>query len=129
MNDKGLAKLGDALVNLFYSLGKSLATGSLAGEKVRDDVLAKAIRSTAAYRHLRRRTDMGAAGDAYEAIVAFLWLNGEISIEEAAEFLSKQLELDKKTSRKKEADTATKAFKAFLEILIPKITSILSRDA
>ncbi|MHA1961807.1 MAG: ribonuclease III family protein [Candidatus Thorarchaeota archaeon] len=126
MNDKGLAKLGDALVNLCYSLAKSLATDALTGEKVRDDVLAKALRSTPVYRHLRRRTDIGTAGDAYEAIIAYLWLSGQTSIEEVAAFLSQRLEIDKKTSRKREADTASEAFQALLEHLIPKLTSTLS---
>ena len=88
--------------------------------------MARAIRSTPVYRYLKRRTDVGAAGDAYEAIIAYLWLSGQTSIEEVAEFLSQRLELDRKTSRKREAATATKAFQALLEHLIPKLTSTLS---
>ncbi|MFW9841404.1 MAG: ribonuclease III family protein, partial [Candidatus Thorarchaeota archaeon] len=46
MNDKGLAKVGDNLVNFIYSLAKSVVLGHTTGEKVRDSVLARAIRAT-----------------------------------------------------------------------------------
>ena len=57
MNDKGLAKVGDNLVNFVYSLAKSVVLGHTTGEKVRDSVLARAIRATNVYNHISRRTD------------------------------------------------------------------------
>ncbi len=115
MHDKGLAKVGDGLVNLCYSLAKSLVLGYPTGEKVRDSVLARAIRTTAVYRYMNRRTDAGKAGDAYEAIIAYLWMTEKITISDMVASLSESLEIDNTTSRKKEGEIAAVAFQKFLE--------------
>ena len=115
MQDRGLAKIGDGIVNLCYSLAKSLAIGGATGEKVRDSVLARAIRSTSLYQHMGRRTDIGRAADAYEAIMAFLWLKGTITIEAVVTTLVPLLEIDATTSRTREGEIAARAFQALLE--------------
>lgn len=115
MHDKGLAKIGDGIVNLCYSLAKSLVIGGATGEKVRDSVLARAIRSTSLYQHMGRRTDIGRAADAYEAIMAFLWLKGMMTIEAAVTTLVPLLEIDTTTSRTREGEVAARAFQALLE--------------
>ena len=115
MHDKGLAKVGDGLVNFCYSLAKSLVLGYATGEKVRDSVLARAIRSTSVYDHMKRRTDAGRAGDAYEAIMAYLWITEKISITGMVDSLSVSLDIDSTTSRKKEGEIAATAFQQFLE--------------
>ena len=115
MQDKGLAKIGDGIVNLCYSLAKSLVIGSATGEKVRDSVLARAIRSTSLYQHMGRRTDIGRAADAYEAIMAFLWLKGMMTIEVAVTTLVPLLEIDTTTSRTREGEIAAHAFQVLLE--------------
>ena len=118
MHDKGLAKVGDGLVNFCYSLAKSLVLGQATGEKVRDSVLARAIRSTSVYKHMNRRADAGRAGDAYEAIMAYLWMTEKITISSMVDSLSELLDIDKTTSRKKEGEIAAIAFQKFLEINI-----------
>ena len=115
MRDKGLAKVGDNLVNLCYSLAKSLALGKTTGEKVRDSILAQAIRQTSVYQHINRRTDAGRAADAYEAIMAYLWLSEKITIHDIVKKLSEKLEIDNSTSRKKEGDIAAVSFQRLLE--------------
>jgi 23S rRNA maturation mini-RNase III len=115
MNDKGLAKIGDGLVNFCYSLAKSAVLGEATGEKVRDSVLAHAIRATPVYSQIGRRTDVGDAADAFEAIMAYLWLTKTISIEEIVNLLVQNLEIDSKTSRKKENSIAACAFQIVLE--------------
>ena len=115
MHDKGLAKVGDGLVNFCYSLAKSLVLGYATGEKVRDSVLARAIRSTSVYEHMNRRTDAGKAGDAYEAIVAYLWMKEKISINDMVKSLSELLDIESTTSRKKEGEISALAFQKFLE--------------
>ncbi|MCJ7817773.1 MAG: hypothetical protein MUP60_02880 [Candidatus Thorarchaeota archaeon] len=115
MHDKGLAKVGDGLVNFCYSLAKSLVLGRATGEKVRDSVLARAIRSTSVYLHMNRRTDAGRAADAYEAIMAYLWMTEKITISNMVESLSESLEIESTTSRKKEGEIAAVAFQKFLE--------------
>ena len=115
MHDKGLAKVGDNLVNFCYSLAKSLVLGHTTGEKVRDSVLARAIRSTSIYNHMNRRADAGRAADAYEAIMAYLWMKEKISISDIVLSLSDTLDIDKTTSRKKEGEVAAESFRKLLE--------------
>jgi len=115
MHDKGLAKVGDGLVNFCYSLAKSLVLGHATGEKVRDSVLARAIRATSVYNHMNRRTDAGRAADAYEAIMAYLWMTEKITISDMVKSLSESLEISSSTSRKKEGDIAAVSFQKFLE--------------
>jgi hypothetical protein len=121
MNDKGLAKVGDNLVNFVYSLAKSVVLGHTTGEKVRDSVLARAIRATKVYSHISRRTDAGRAADAYEAIMAFLWMSGKLTIQEAVESLTDTLHIDTKTSRKKEGEVAAISFQYLLEKYIDSL--------
>jgi len=115
MHDKGLAKVGDNLVNFCYSLAKSLVLGYTTGEKVRDSVLARAIRLTSIYHHINRRTDSGRAADAYEAIMAYLWMKERISISDIVMSLSDTLDIDKTTNRKKEGEIAAESFRKLLE--------------
>ena len=115
VNDKGLAKVGDGIVNLCYSLAKSQVLGHATGDKVRDSVLARAIRSTGVYRHISRRTDSGRAAEAYEAIIAYLWMKGIITIQGIVDSLAQTLHIDSKTSRKREGEIAALSFQNFLE--------------
>ena len=118
MNDKGLAQIGDNLVNLCYSLAKSVALGKAGGEKVRDSVLARAIRSTEVYKRIGHRTDAGGAGDAYEAIFAWLWMTNRITVKKIVDHLTPLLSIDSKTSRKKEGEIAAHAFQSLLELVM-----------
>lgn len=118
MSDTGLAQIGDSLVNLCYSIAKSSVLGHFVGEKVRDDVLARAIRSSPVYGEIGRRTDTGQAGDAYEAILAYVWLKGGTSIESVVGTLKQHLLIDSKTGRKQENNIASEAFRRLLNDLI-----------
>ena len=115
MNDKGLAKVGDNLVNLCYSLAKSLVLGHTTGEKVRDSILARAIRGTSVYSHMNRRSDVGRAADAYEAIMAYLWMTNKTTIFAMVESLASLLDIDSNTSRVKEGERAAISFQHLLE--------------
>jgi hypothetical protein len=115
MNDKGLAKVGDNLVNLCYSLAKSLVLGHTTGEKVRDSILARAIRGTSAYSRMNRRSDVGRAADAYEAIMAYLWMTNKTTIFAMVESLASFLDIDSNTSRVKEGERAAISFQHLLE--------------
>ncbi len=124
MNDTGLAQIGDALVNLCYSVAKSLALGKMGGEKVRDSVLARAIRATSFYHQIGHRTDAGEAGDAYEALIGYLWLKEAVSVDEIIEILLPELHIDKTTSRKKEGEIAALAFQRLLERLADRFDDV-----
>ena len=115
MNDKGLAKIGDGLVNFCYSLAKSIVLGNATGEKVRDSVMAHALRATPVYNQIGRRTDAGEAADAFEAIMAYLWMTNRMTIEEFVNLLVQNLQINSKTSRKRENEVAANAFQRVLE--------------
>jgi hypothetical protein len=124
MKDTGLAQIGDNLVNLCYSLAKSVVLGHSCGEKVRDSVLARAIRSSTVYSEIGRRTDAGTAGDAYEAIVAYAWLKGDVTIETLVGHIIQHLQIDKSTSRKQEDVIASKALESLIEETVKKLSDI-----
>ncbi len=89
--DEDLAKLGDALINLIYSLGLSIAKGRPDGARAPNEVLSNSL-SAADLRSLApSRVDSHRLGDVVEAIVAYAWLKDEIEIREAAEILSESL--------------------------------------
>jgi hypothetical protein len=115
LNDKGLAQIGDNLVNFYYSLAKSVVLGESSGEKVRDKVLAKAIRATDIYNYIGRRTDAGRAADAYEAVIAWLWMKDLLDEKWVIQFISEHLDIDKKTNRKQEATISAEVFRLLLE--------------
>ena len=118
MRDKGLAKVGDGLVNLCYSLAKSEVLGEATGEKVRDSILARALRATPIYDHISRRTDSGAAADAFEAIVAYLWLTNKTTTETLVSSLMERLDIHSEMNRKQEGEVAVEAFRNMLEGLM-----------
>ena len=118
MRDKGLAKVGDGLVNLCYSLAKSEVLGEATGEKVRDSILARALRATPIYSQISRRTDTGAAADAFEAVVAYLWLTGKTTTEALVSSLIERLDIHSEMNRKQEANVAVEAFQNMLEGLV-----------
>jgi hypothetical protein len=115
MNDAGLAKLGDSLVNLCFSLAKSIVIGCPTGEKVKDSVLARAIRTSPVYAEIGHRTDSGGAADAYEAIMAWLWLSRKITVESVVDSLAKGLSVQPARSPKRDDESAVLAFKDLLE--------------
>ena len=115
LNDKGLAQIGDNLVNFCYSLAKSVVLDKMQGEKVRDSVLARAIRATSVYQYMGRRTDIGKAADAYEALMAWLWMKKLLDIPFIVDFLTKHLEINIKSNRKEEGEVAALAFQKLLE--------------
>jgi len=129
MNDKGLAKIGDTLVNFIYSLSKSIVIGSSTGEKVRDSILARAIRQTSIYERIGHRTDAGTAGDAYEAIVAYVWLTKRIQIDSIVDMLAALLPLDTQTSRRAEGRIAAEAFKSMMDHLIGLLPKSLLQNS
>ncbi|MEM2142051.1 MAG: ribonuclease III family protein [Candidatus Thorarchaeota archaeon] len=122
-NDTGLAQVGDCIVNLCYSVAKSLVLGRLHGERVRDIILARAIRSSCVYESIGKRTDVGKAADTYEAIIAYCWLRGLVSIEQMVQVLVDNLNDDISGSISREVATASVAFASLLESIVRALPS------
>ena len=110
--DKGLSKFGDSLVNFVFSLALSEYLDRPTGERVPNASLSIAL-ELAGLRHvIPPRTDKHGKGDIAEAIFAYAWLEGDITVEEAVEILMKNFSEDvTHFSRRKEA-----IGKAFAEV-------------
>ncbi|MFX1510068.1 MAG: ribonuclease III family protein [Promethearchaeota archaeon] len=90
MRHKELAKLGDPLSNLLFSLALSSQLKRFEGEKVSGKILASAIR-LAELRHLApSRLDAHGLGDCVEAMIAYGWLRRYFTIQQAASILQEQ---------------------------------------
>jgi hypothetical protein len=83
LNDRNLARLGDAYVNFIYSIVLSKREGKATGAKVSSRVLAQALKRAELRGFLPKRMDRHALGDAGEALIAYAYLRGAISIEES----------------------------------------------
>ncbi len=102
--DKGLAKFGDSLLNFVFSLALSEYLGKPTGERVPNASLSMALEFSGLRHIIPPRTDKHGKGDIAEALFAYAWLEGAITIEEAAKIIRENLDDDvTHFSRKKEA--------------------------
>ncbi len=85
-----LAKIGDAILNLSYSLALSRAAGRVTGRKVPNAVLAEAVQLAGLRAHARRGT-RHSLGDFAESLVAEAVLLGRLSIEECVDVLERAM--------------------------------------
>ncbi|MHA1722194.1 MAG: ribonuclease III family protein [Candidatus Baldrarchaeia archaeon] len=123
--DKGLAKLGDALVNFIYSLAKSLILGKLDAWKVSDAVLSQALENASLLKLLPKRSDKHSRGDAVEALLAYAWIMGIFDIKNAVMLLKDEMKRDDFSNKSLEKIAAVRAFKKLLEEIKPKIETFL----
>ncbi|MBN1801464.1 MAG: hypothetical protein JW891_08160 [Candidatus Lokiarchaeota archaeon] len=122
--DKGLAKIGDGVVNLAYSVAKSIyLTKSAAnnaiirtGWKVSKEVLSTALKNAGLKSFAKSRADAHDIADTAEAIIAYIWLNDFLSVKEMVDLLVDNLEGDL-YKRTEETKNATNAFTVLLKHL------------
>ena len=119
--DKGLAKIGDGIVNLAYSIAKSIFitknnrnnTIVRTGRKVSRDILSSALKKADLKSCAKNRADAHDMADTVEAIVAYAWLKEEIGLYEIIDILTETLSGDL-FDRKEELEGATVAFTELL---------------
>ncbi|MBY9004668.1 MAG: hypothetical protein KGD73_11890 [Candidatus Lokiarchaeota archaeon] len=122
--DKGLAKLGDSIINLTYSMAKSIYLTRdnsnnrtiRTGLKVSKKILAEALKNADLKPFAKNRGDAHDMADTVEAIVAYVWLSNKMSLDEIIEVLWKSLSGDI-SIRNQEIETATKAFTTLLNTM------------
>ena len=97
--DKGLAKIGDAIVNLSYSVAKSnfltknnpnnkpVRTGKKVGRTILGDALKKANLKHFA----KNRANTHDLADTVEALVAYVWLSNNITLKGIIDLLTENL--------------------------------------
>ncbi len=118
--DKDLAKLGDSLANFVLSLALSEYTGKPTGERVSNASLAIALEMAGMRDLVPPRTDKHGKGDIAEAFLAYSWLKGYVTIEEAVDVLRRNLTDDVLSyGRKKEC--IGRAFSELYRILLRRM--------
>ncbi len=94
--DKGLAKIGDGIVNLAYSVAKSIYLTRnnsnkevvRTGLKVSKKILSNALKNANMKNFAKNRADAHDLANTVEAIVAYVWLNNKMSLKEIIDFLT-----------------------------------------
>jgi len=109
-SDRNLKGFGDSLINFLYSLAKSRATRTWAGEKVSNYVLSQALIESDLDQP--GGLDKHEKGDYVEDYIAKAWIDKVITTEEAAEILMKSLE--RHDLEEKEQKAMMEAFKSLL---------------
>ncbi len=115
--DKGLAKIGDGIVNVAYSIAKSIFLTKnnpndniiRTGKKVSKTILENALKNANMKSFAKTRANAHDLADTVESIIAYVWLNNKISLKEIIDFLAENLSGDL-YNRTEEIEKATIAF-------------------
>jgi len=97
--DKGLAKIGDGIVNLTYSVAKSIYLTRnnknnkiiRTGKKVSKTILAEALKDANMKSFSKNRANAHDLADTVESIIAYIWFSEKITIKEIINFLTDSL--------------------------------------
>lgn len=119
--DKGLAKIGDGIVNLTYSMAKSIVLTQTnlnnkvlrTGLKVSKKILANSLKNANMKNFAKSRADAHDLADTVEALIAYVWLSNQMSLNEIIDFLTSNLS-GNLTIRSEEIKNATEAFTKLL---------------
>jgi len=119
--DKGLAKIGDGIVNLTYSIAKSIVltrnsknnNSIRTGLKVSKTILASALKEADMKKFSKSRADAHDLADTVEALIAYVWFIKKMTIEDITNFLVDSLN-GNLTIRSEEIKSATIAFRKLL---------------
>ena len=121
--DKGLAKIGDGIVNLSYSIAKSIYLTKNSsnkilrtGLKVSKRILSNALKNAEMKSFARSRADAHDLADTVEAIIAYVRLSKKIALYEIIDFLTENLSGDLH-NRTEEIQSATEAFTNLLNYI------------
>ncbi|MDH4221773.1 MAG: hypothetical protein OEV19_03450 [Candidatus Bathyarchaeota archaeon] len=85
--DQKLAALGDAYVNLIYSVALSKRKGEPTGAKVDNRLLAEALKKAGLRSLLPSRIDRHKQADAVEALIVYAWVRGLMTMQEGVSIL------------------------------------------
>ena len=119
--DKGLAKIGDGVINLAFSVAKSIFLTSNStnkkivrtGLKVNRNILSNALKNANMKDFAKRRGDAHDLADTVEAIIAYVWLSEKMTLSDIIDFLKNHFEGDFRI-KAQESKSATQAFTKLL---------------
>ena len=115
LHNGGLADFGDCLINFIYALVLSRISGKYCGGRVPNSILSSAVINSGLRAFMGRRVDVHDRGDAAEALIAYAWSHGLLTIEDAVETLA--LHLNSKSSRASQVD----AFTSLLKLIMGRV--------
>ena len=119
--DKGLAKIGDGVVNLAYSVAKSIFLTNNStnkkivrtGLKVNRTILSNALKNANMKNFAKNRGDAHDLADTVEAIMAYVWLSNKMTLSDIIDILKNNFEGDLRI-KSQELNSATQAFTKLL---------------
>ncbi|KKM66480.1 hypothetical protein LCGC14_1480750 [marine sediment metagenome] len=122
--DKGLAKIGDGIVNLAYSVAKSAFLTKnnpnnnivRTGKKVGRNILGIALKNANMKNYAKNRANLHDLADTVESLVAYIWFINKMSLKEIIDYLTENLSGDLVT-RAEEIKNATSAFTNLLNYM------------
>lgn len=82
--DRRNASFGDSLINFIYSCSKTLARNECTGIKISDEILLKGFNASNLNLWLKLPGKKKDQANALEALIFYIWLNFDYSIEEMA---------------------------------------------
>ncbi|MFX1497266.1 MAG: ribonuclease III family protein [Promethearchaeota archaeon] len=128
--DKGLAKIGDSIVNFVYSVAKSIYLTKNSsnnkiirtGKKVSKMILSVALKDAKLKPYAKTRADAHDLADTAEALIAYIWLSGNMNMDAMIRIMVENFSGNLNV-RAEEIQNATIAFTQLLEsikIYLPK---------
>jgi hypothetical protein len=117
--NKDNAKLGDALVNLIYSLAKTVVSGNPTGVKVSDSILSEAYKRSL-WRETNKITitgDKGRVADAIEALILYFWVFESLTLNDLVNPITEYLESKNLHHPREEHSSAVISFQNLLNCL------------
>ena len=119
--DKGLAKIGDGVVNLAYSVAKSIFLTNNStnkkivrtGLKVNRTILSNALKNANMKEFAKNRGDAHDLADTVEAIMAYVWLSNKMTLSDIIDILKNNLKGELR-NKSQELKFATQAFTKLL---------------
>ncbi|UCD00906.1 MAG: hypothetical protein JSV23_08460 [Promethearchaeota archaeon] len=122
--DKGLAKIGDGIVNVAYSIAKSIYLTNnnpnnniiRTGKKVGKNILEAALKNANMKNFAKSRANAHDLADTVESLVAYVWLNNKMTLKEIIDVLADNL-TGNLYIRNEETKNATVAFTNLLNFM------------
>lgn len=119
--DKGLAKIGDGVINLAFSVAKSIFLTNNStnkkivrtGLKVNRTILSNALKNANMKEFAKSRGDAHDLADTVEAIMAYVWLSNKMTLSDIIDILKNNFEGDFRI-KSQELKSATQAFTKLL---------------
>ena len=119
--DKGLAKIGDGVINLAFSVAKSIFLTNNStnkkivrtGLKVNRTILSNALKNANMKNFAKNRGDAHDLADTVEAIMAYVWLSNKMTLSDIIDILKNNFEGDFRI-KSQELKSATQAFTKLL---------------